>query len=142
MNLTYIRKLQTEIPLKNIFAILCLLISFQSMAEHDATYCGLLMTKGHPKEAPRNVMAVLKVSYLQLVGDVWEEKYEQRFQYAYIHHVDLGTTALQNLNYFLKQKESKAIVCVKARWGGALADGTLNTDYVHRVDYKSRFPQQ
>lgn len=118
---------------KQLILFSLLSTSFHAFAEHEATYCGKLVSGGN------QFVARLQVDFEKIAGDIWENQYKPRSEYAGILHVENGSLVQRRIQSFLTNSKENTVFCVHARWSGVLDDGSLETDKVYRIDYQSRF---
>lgn len=126
---------------KILIVLISLFISSNSFAEHDATYCGRLISGDQGQSYGENPLAILVIGYQELVS-VWPNEYDEVDGYAAIVSLN-NPIAEQNLKKFLKTAKPTTRICVKGRWGGSLYSGSLNdislnSDSVDRIDYASK----
>lgn len=115
------------------------LSSLAAFAEHDATYCGKLVSgaeymksKGYSSEedAPD---AILIIRYGTLVN------YDEYANMKGIGIIYAEGEVLEKIKGFIKTAKATTKFCVKSRWGGSIYGNGVLTDNVQRIDYYSRF---
>jgi hypothetical protein len=128
--------------MKKLILLITLLASFSILAEHDAIYCGKMLSaeSGKSYYSRRSPEAILAVEFRIEDGDYdfWD--------HGYAGVVGLNDKQLAFVERAVRGSEKNGTnFCIKARWGGAAYSSwdigaiTLLSDNIHRIDYMSSF---